>query len=184
MPFDQEIFDVKLANSIWIYGSGMVKILPVYPQYSSDSVDGLDVLVGLEDETAEHNKESLPERNGGSQMPAFSGVFTSNQVRDVFETEMDHDNSSERDGASTIFEEDENLSVGDLMRSPVFSEDESLDNSYWIDLGQSPFGSDKSGQLIRPNPDSNLLPSLFSRKRNNKRLSPKVTSKISESSFR
>ncbi|XP_039061662.1 uncharacterized protein LOC120205976 [Hibiscus syriacus] len=176
-----EIFDVKLANSIWIYGSGMVKILPVYPQYSSDSVDGLDVLVGLEDETAEHNKESLPERNGGSQMPAFSGVFTSNQVRDVFETEMDHDNSSERDGASTIFEEDENLSVGDLMRSPVFSEDESLDNSYWIDLGQSPFGSDKSGQLIRPNPDSNLLPSLFSRKRNNKRLSPKVTSKISES---
>ncbi|KAE8729197.1 B3 domain-containing protein [Hibiscus syriacus] len=162
-------------------GSGMVKILPVYPQYLSDSIDGLDVLVRLEDETAKHNEESLPERNGGYQMPAFSGVFTSNQVRDVFETEMDHDNSSDRDGASTIFEEAENLSVGDLMRSPVFSEDESLDNSYWIDLGQSPFGSDNSGQLIRPKPDSNLLPSLFSGKRNNKRLSPKVTSKISTS---
>ncbi|KAE8683642.1 putative Zinc-finger domain of monoamine-oxidase A repressor R1 [Hibiscus syriacus] len=162
-------------------GTGMVKILPVYPQYLSDSIDGLDVLVGLEDETAKHNEESLPKRNGGSQMPAFSGVFTSNQVRDVFETEMDHDNSSDRDGASTIFEEAENLSVGDLMRSPVFSEDESLDNSYWVDLGQSSFGSDNSGQLIRPKPDSNLLPSLFSGKSNNKWLSPKVTSKISTS---
>ncbi|GMI96763.1 hypothetical protein like AT4G37100 [Hibiscus trionum] len=162
-------------------GSGMVKILPVYPQYLSDSIDGLDVLVGLEDETAKHIEESLPERNGGSQMPAFSGVFTSNQVRDVFETEMDHDNSSDRDGASTIFEEAENLSVGDLMKSPVFSEDESLDNSYWIDLGQSPFGSDNSGQLIRLKSDSNLLPSWFSGKRNNKRLSPKVTSKLSTS---
>ncbi|MBA0661201.1 hypothetical protein Goklo_005521 [Gossypium klotzschianum] len=162
-------------------GSGMVKILPVYPQYLSDSIDGLDVLVGLDDEGGKHEEEGLPERNGGSQMPAFSGVFTSNQVRDVFETEMDHDNSSDRDGASTIFEEAENLSVGDLMKSPIFSEDESLDNSYWIDLGQSPLGSDNSGQLTRLKTDSTLLPSWISGKRNNKRLSPIMTSKLSTS---
>ncbi|KAK8347410.1 hypothetical protein V6Z11_A06G015900 [Gossypium hirsutum] len=162
-------------------GSGLVKILPVYPQYLSDSIDGLDVLVGLDDERGKHEEEGLPERNGGSQMPAFSGVFTSNQVRDVFETEMDHDNSSDRDGASTIFEEAENLSVGDLMKSPIFSEDESLDNSYWIDLGQSPLGSDNSGQLTRLKTDSTLLPSWFSGKRNNKRLSPIMTSRLSTS---
>ncbi|EOY14618.1 hypothetical protein QUC31_000109 [Theobroma cacao] len=168
----------SLQNKCGHTGSGMVKILPIYPQYLSDSVDGLDVLAGLEDETAKHNEESLLERNGGSQMPAFSGVFTSNQVRDVYETEVDHDNSSDRDEASTIFEEAENLSVGDLMKSPIFSEDESSDNSYWIDLGQSPFGSDDSGQLTRQKTDSALLPSWFSGKRNNKRLSPKLTSKI------
>ncbi|XWS25693.1 hypothetical protein CRYUN_Cryun27aG0089400 [Craigia yunnanensis] len=168
----------SLQNQCGHTGSGMVKILPIYPQYLSDSIDGLDVLAGLEDETAEDNEESLPVRNGGSQMPAFSGVFTSNQVRDVFETEMDHDNSSDRDGASTILEEAENLSVGDLVKSPIFSEDESLDNSYWIDLGQSPFGSDNSGQLTRQKTDSNLPPSWFSGKRNNEGLSPKLTSKI------
>ncbi|XVE94810.1 hypothetical protein REPUB_Repub02eG0041700 [Reevesia pubescens] len=171
----------SMQNQCVHMGSGMVKILPVYPQYLSDSIDGLDVLGGLENESAKHNEESLPERNGGSQMPAFSGVFTSNQVRDVFETEMDHDNSSDRDGASTIFEEVENLSVGDLMKSPIFSEDESSENSCWIDLGQSPFGSDNSGQLTRHKTDSNLPPSWFSGKRNNKRLSPKLTSKIPRS---
>ena len=99
------------------------------------TIDGLDILAGLEDETAKQNEESLPEKNGGSQMPAFSGVFTSNQVWDVFEAEMDHGNSSDRDRASTILDEAENLSVSDFMKSPVFSEDESSDNSYWIDLG-------------------------------------------------
>ncbi|XVF63963.1 hypothetical protein PTKIN_Ptkin09bG0128800 [Pterospermum kingtungense] len=169
-----------LQNKSGHTGSGMVKILPIYPQYLSDSIDGLDVLAGLEDETAKDKEESLPERNDGSQMPAFSGVFTSNQVRDVFETEMDHD-SSDRDGASTIFEEAENLSVGDLMKSPVFSEDESSENSYWIDLGQSPFGSDNSGQLTRQKSDANLPPSWFSGKRNKKHPSPKLASKISMS---
>ncbi|XVE55964.1 hypothetical protein DITRI_Ditri03aG0199400 [Diplodiscus trichospermus] len=168
----------SLQNQYGHTGSGLVKIIPIYPQYLSDSIDGLDILAGLEDETAEQNEESLTERNVGSQMPAFSGVFTSNQVRDVFETEMDHDNSSDRDGASTIFEETESVSVGDLMKSPFFSEDESLDNSCWIDLGQSPFWSDNSGQLARKKTDSTLPPSWFSGKRNNERLSPKLTSKI------
>ncbi|KAL4311418.1 hypothetical protein GQ457_01G009920 [Hibiscus cannabinus] len=168
----------SLKNQCGHTGSGMVKILPIYPQYLSDSIDGLDVLAELEDETAKHDEESLLERNGGPHMPAFSGVFTSNQVRNVFEIEMDRGTSSDRDGASTIFEEAENFSVGDLMRSPVFSEDESSDNSYWIDLGHSPLGSDDSGQLTRHKHETTLPPSWFSRKiRNNKGLSPKLTPK-------
>ncbi|CAN6984440.1 unnamed protein product [Brassica rapa subsp. trilocularis] len=104
-------------------GSGIVKITPQYPLYLSDSVDGLD---GLVDKTEEE-----------ARRPAFSGAYTSAQVNDVFETE---DNiSSDRDGttSTTIFEETESVSVGELMKSPVFSEDESSEN-FWIDLGQSP----------------------------------------------
>ncbi|KAH7524008.1 uncharacterized protein LOC107420352 [Ziziphus jujuba] len=162
-------------------GSGMVKILPVFPQYLSDSVDGFDVFAGKEKDTVDSDEELLPETQGGSQMPAFSGVFTSNQVRDVFETEMDQDNSSDRDGASTIFEEAESISVGEVMKSPIFSEDESSDNSYWIDLGQSPYGSDNSGQLMKHKTGSPLPPSWFSSRRTNKHLSPKTTSKVSKS---
>ncbi|KAE8653981.1 B3 domain-containing protein [Hibiscus syriacus] len=169
----------SLKNQCGHTGSGMVKIVPIYPQCLSESIDMLDVLAELEDETAKHDEESLPERNSGSHMPAFSGVFTSNQVRNVFEIEMDCCNSSDRDGVSTIFEEAETFSVGDLMRSPIFSEDESSDNSYWIDLGQSPFGSDDSGQLTRHKTETTLPPSWFSRKiRNNKGLSPKLTSNM------
>ncbi|TXG52325.1 hypothetical protein EZV62_021494 [Acer yangbiense] len=169
-----------LQNQSGRTGSGMVKILPVYPQYLSDSVDGLDGLAGVQDDDDDAsiaNEESMPETHGGSQMPAFSGVFTSNQVRDVFELDMDQDNSSDRDGASTIFEEAESISVGEVMRSPIFSEDESSDNSYWIDLGQSPFGSDNCGQSAKQKTGSPLLPSWFSGKRNNKRLSPKASLK-------
>ena len=163
-------------------GSGMVRIVPVFPQYLSDSVDGLDVLAGIENDALNSNEESMPETHGGSQMPAFSGVFTSNQVRDVFEAEMEQDNSSDRDGASTIFEEAESISVGEVMKSPVFSEDESSDYSYWIDLGQSPLGgSDNSGQLTKQKTGSPLPPSWFSGGRSNKRLSPKPRSKISKS---
>ncbi|ERN17697.1 uncharacterized protein LOC18446042 [Amborella trichopoda] len=153
-------------------GSGMVRIVPVFPQYLSDSVDGFDGLTGIEDETVDEANEFLPETRKGSQLPAFSGAFTSSQVRDVFDNEMEHDNSSDRDGASTIFEEAESISIGEVMKSPIFSEDES-DNSFWIDLGQSPFGSDNSGQLNRGRSGSPLPPSWFSSKKNQKRLSPK-----------
>ncbi|KAM2695451.1 hypothetical protein EV1_039942 [Malus domestica] len=108
-------------------------------------------------------------------MPAFSGVFMSNQVRDCFETEMDQD--SDRDGASTIFEEAESISIGEVMKSPIFSEDESSDNSYWIDLGQSPFGSDLSDQHTRHKTVSPLPPTWFSRRKINKIFFPKVTPK-------
>ncbi|XP_061997382.1 uncharacterized protein LOC133715080 [Rosa rugosa] len=160
-------------------GTGMVRILPVFPQYLSDSVDGIDGLAGNENDAVNREEELLPEADGGSQMPAFSGVFTSNQVRDCFETEMDQD--SDRDGASTIFEEVESISVGEVMKSPIFSEDESSDNSYWIDLGQSPFGSDHSGNIMKQNTGSPLPPLWFSGKKNSKISSPKVSCRIPKS---
>ncbi|KAM1118381.1 hypothetical protein ACFX11_042774 [Malus domestica] len=156
-------------------GTGIVRILPVFPQCLSDSVDGLDGLGGIENDAVNCNEELVPETNGESHMPAFSGVFTSNQVRDCFETEMDQD--SDRDGASTIFEEAESISIGEVMKSPIFSEDESSDNSYWIDLGQSPFGSDLSDQHTRQKTGSPLPPTWFSGRKINKIFSPKVTPK-------
>ncbi|KAJ6997298.1 hypothetical protein NC653_013770 [Populus alba x Populus x berolinensis] len=152
----------SLQNQSGSTGSGMVKITPEFPMYLSDSVDGLDGLVGIEDDEVAGNAEKATENHPVTQLPAFSGAFTSSQVRDVFETEMEHENSSDRDGTSTIFEETESISVGEVMKSPVFSEDESSDNSFWIDLGQSPLGSDSAGQLNK----------------NNARLSPKPTSKV------
>ncbi|XP_020592079.1 uncharacterized protein LOC110032705 [Phalaenopsis equestris] len=161
-------------------GSGMVRILPVFPQYLSDSVDGLDGFDASEKDQVDGLEEPLkPGTSRASQMPAFSGAFTSAQVRDVIETEMDQDNSSDRDGASTIFEESESISLGEVMKSPIFSEDDSSDNSLWIDLGQSPFGSDNSGQLSRGNIGSPLPPSWFSGRKNPKRVSPKLPSKKS-----
>ncbi|AEE86754.1 putative molybdenum cofactor sulfurtransferase [Arabidopsis thaliana] len=150
-------------------GSGIVKITPEYPLYLSDSVDGLDGLVGFEDHNDDKTKEA---HRPGTQMPAFSGAYTSAQVRDVFETELLEDNiSSDRDGttSTTIFEETESVSVGELMKSPVFSEDESSDNSFWIDLGQSPLGSDQHNKIASP-----LPPIWLTNKRKQKqRQSPK-----------
>ncbi|CBI19590.3 unnamed protein product, partial [Vitis vinifera] len=87
---------------------------------------------------------------------------------------------SDRDGASTIIEEAESISIGEVMKSPIFSEDELSDNSYWIDLGQSPFGSDNSGQLTKQKAGSPLPPSWFSGRRNNKHLSPKPALNMSK----
>ncbi|XP_057415466.1 uncharacterized protein LOC130710281 [Lotus japonicus] len=167
----------SLQNQSGCTGSGMVKITPEFPMYLSDSVDGLDRLVGIEDDEAPGLGEKTSEARPGTQLPAFSGAFTSSQVRDVFETEMDHD-SSERDGTSTIFEETESVSVGEVIRSPVFSEDESSDNSFWIDLGQSPLGSDCVGQSSKHKIASPLPPFWFSGRRNQKQHSPKPTSKM------
>ncbi|KMT08752.1 hypothetical protein BVRB_6g134780 [Beta vulgaris subsp. vulgaris] len=161
-----------LQNQSGVTGTGMVKITPVFPQYLGDSMDGLDGLIGVEDDEVDENGEFKGDTQKGSQMPAFSGAFTSAQVRDVFDTELEHENSSDRDGASTIFEETESISVGEVMKSPIFSEDESSDNSFWIDLGQSPMGSENVGQLERqrstPSP-----PLWFTGKKNGKRVSPK-----------
>ncbi|XP_044470185.1 uncharacterized protein LOC123199314 [Mangifera indica] len=168
----------SLQNQSGRTGSGMVKITPEYPLYLSDSVDDLDRLAGVEDNEVVANGDKASETRPGSQLPAFSGVFTSAQVRDVFDTEMDHDNSSDRDGTSTIFEETESFSVGEVMKSPVFSEDESSDNSLWIELGQSPLGSDNAGHLNKQKIASPLPPVWFSVRKNHKRLSPKPTSKI------
>ena len=159
-------------------GVGMVKITPEFPLYLSDSMDGLERLAGIEDDEVAENGEKTSETRQGTQLPAFSGAYTSAQVRDVFEAEMDQDNSSDRDGTSTIFEETESISVGEVMKSPVFSEDESSDNSYWIDLGQSPLGSDNASQLNKQKVASPLPPFWFRGWKNHKRQSPKLSSKI------
>ncbi|KAI3988410.1 hypothetical protein MKX01_031628 [Papaver californicum] len=65
------------------------QIVPVFPQYLSDSIDGLDGLVGIKDEGADGSEDLIPETHKGSQLPAFSGVYTSAQVRDVFEVEIE-----------------------------------------------------------------------------------------------
>ncbi|KAL3649396.1 hypothetical protein CASFOL_005799 [Castilleja foliolosa] len=162
-------------------GSGIVKITPVFPTYLSDSMDNFPVFDETEEVNGTVNGEVNSEIRPGLQLPAFSGAYTSAQVRDVFETEMEHDNSSDRDGASTIFEESESISVGELIKSPVFSEDESSDNSLWIDLGQSPLGSDDAGHSNKQKVVSSPLPPAWfsSRKNNNsnKLHSPK-TSKV------
>lgn len=161
----------SLQNQSGLTGSGIVKITPVFPLYLSDSIDGFPGLV--EDDENGENGEAKTESRPGAQLPAFSGAYTSAQVRDVFETEMEHDNSSDRDGASTIFEETESISIGEVMKSPVFSEDESSDNSLWIDLGQSPLGSDHAGQSNKQKTSSPLPPFWFSGRKNNKRASPR-----------
>ncbi|KAK1363909.1 hypothetical protein POM88_039470 [Heracleum sosnowskyi] len=67
------------------------------------------------------------------------------------------------------------------MRSPVFSEDESSDNSLWIDLGQSPLESDYNGQRSKQKGSSPLPPFWFSGRNKNKQISPRRSSKISDS---
>ncbi|VFQ75272.1 unnamed protein product [Cuscuta campestris] len=160
----------SLQNQSGHAGSGIVKITPVFPLYLSDSADGFPE----DGEEIEVTNDS----RAGSQLPAFSGAFTSAQVRDVFETEMDNEIFSDKDGTSTIFEETESLSIGDVMRSPIFSEGESSDNSLWIDLGQSPLGSVSGGHSTVPNMASPAPPFWFARRKNDKNLSPKP-SKIS-----
>ncbi|KAL8200602.1 hypothetical protein R6Q57_011941 [Mikania cordata] len=125
----------SLQNQSGHTGSGIVKISPVFPLYLSDSMDGIPALAGIGDDEAVVKGDGLPESHAGALLPAFSGAYTPSQVRDVFETEMEHD------AASPIFEETEIHCVGEVMKSPVFSEDESSENSMWIDLGQSPLGS-------------------------------------------
>ncbi|KAI7746928.1 hypothetical protein M8C21_020657, partial [Ambrosia artemisiifolia] len=136
----------SLQNQSGHAGSGIVKISPVFPLYLSDSIDGMPALAGIEDDEAVGKGEGVSESNAGANLPAFSGAYTSSQVRDVFETEMEHD------AASPIFEETGHHCVGEVMKSPVFSEDESSENSMWIDLGQSPFGSQSEiiNSPIRP----------------------------------
>lgn len=163
-------------------GAGMVRIVPVFPQYLSDSVDGFDgVTDGLEDDMIiPIEEESASDSHHASQLPAFSGAYSSAQVREVIECEMDQD-SSDRDASSTIYEENESVSVGEVMKSPVFSEDELSESSFWVDLGHSPLGSDHSEQSSKGKLGSPLPASWFSGKKNARKTSPKVPSKLARS---
>ncbi|CAI9116622.1 OLC1v1017817C1 [Oldenlandia corymbosa var. corymbosa] len=171
-----------LQNQSGQTGSGIVRIMPDYPQYLDDSIDGLDALLEMESGAVDEAKEVDLKKPGGLQLPAFSGVFTASQVREVFETEIEHDNSSDKDGGSTVFEEADVISIGEVMRSPVFSEDGSSENSYWIDLGQSPYELEKSNhQVIKQRSRSPLQPSWVPGRSNKDPLPPKVASKFHES---
>ncbi|GAB2227285.1 hypothetical protein Droror1_Dr00009101 [Drosera rotundifolia] len=160
-------------------GAGMVKITPIFPQYLGDSMDDLDGLMVIPDGEATMNGDLKDDVQKGPHLPAFSGAYTSAQVKDVFETEMEHDNSSDRDGTSTLCEETDSVSVGEVIRSPVFSEDELSDNSLWIDLGQSPLGSESNGPLDK----QNSAPSWFTGRKHSKRVSPRQFTDMSRSLF-
>ncbi|KAL2463455.1 Pyridoxal phosphate (PLP)-dependent transferase superfamily protein [Forsythia ovata] len=124
MSSNQETCDGSLQNQSGHAGSGIVKITHVFPQYLSDSMDNFHGFGEDKEDTgvAKVNSETHPQ----SQLFAFSSVF---------ETDIEQDNSFDRDGTSTIFEETESISIGEMMKSPVFSEDESSNHSLWIDLG-------------------------------------------------
>ncbi|XP_076929061.1 uncharacterized protein LOC143593262 [Bidens hawaiensis] len=151
----------SLHNQTGHAGSGIVKISPVFPLYLSDSIDGIPGLVGIEDDETVGIGDGLSESRGGGILPAFSGAYTSSQVRDVFETEMEHD------AASPIFEETGSLCIGEVMKSPVFSEDESSENSMWIDLGQSPLGQSPLGSQSEVINSPVHPPSWFAGKKSN-----------------
>ncbi|KVI09031.1 uncharacterized protein LOC112500558 [Cynara cardunculus var. scolymus] len=156
----------SLQNQSGHAGSGIVKISPVIPSYSSDSMAGFPQSGRTQDDEVDGKDEVIPENHTGIQLPAFSGAFTPSEVRDVYETEMEHGNSTDRDGGSPVFEENEIFS--DVLKSPVFTEEESPEDSMWIDLGQSPFGSQPvlAGSHLPP-------PPWFTRKnRNNRKFDP------------
>ncbi|PKA56803.1 Molybdenum cofactor sulfurase [Apostasia shenzhenica] len=151
-------------------GSGIVRIVPVFPEYLSDSAEGLDDFVGEDKERMNDSEELLLRApNQQSQMPAFSGAYTSAQVEDVIQAEMDQVNSSDM--------ETESISLGEVMKSPTFSEDDSSDNSVWVDLGPSPPSSDSSRNSNRVKLASSLHPSWFLGGKNHTRSSLKLPSK-------
>eukprot|EP01018_Ginkgo_biloba_P025937 Gb_02844 [translate_table: standard] len=106
---------------------GMVRIFPLPSHYYGDSADAQN---GKGDDSGEKEDQI-----GGFELPAFSGPFSALKAKDVFESEIDY--NSCRDGVSTNLEDMENASVGEVIKSPMFSEDEN-ENLFCIDLGQSP----------------------------------------------
>ncbi|GKA44593.1 pyridoxal phosphate-dependent transferase [Tanacetum coccineum] len=104
--------------------SGIVRISPVFPSFQSDSTCGF----------------LQSSRTKSDEVTAFSGVLTHSLVRDVYETELEH-------GGSTVFDETEIFSV---MKSPDATDDESPEDSMWINLGQGPFGSPSSVMPLPP----------------------------------
>ncbi|KAL4577384.1 hypothetical protein LXL04_013493 [Taraxacum kok-saghyz] len=111
--------------------SGIVRINPVFSSNLSDSVAGIPGFSVTEDDEVAGKDEVMPESDKGAQLRAFSGALTPSQVRSVYETEIEH-------GDSPLFEETEKFSV---LKTPVFSDDGSPEESMWINLGQSPFVS-------------------------------------------
>ncbi|KAK1440722.1 hypothetical protein QVD17_06553 [Tagetes erecta] len=99
--------------------SGIVKINPLFPSHLTDSITQFPQFF-VKDEAAGEDEVS-PETFTGNQLPAFSGVLTPSLMKDIYE--------------SSNLEETEVFSV---MKSPILTEDESPEDSMWIDLGHSP----------------------------------------------
>ncbi|XP_076929054.1 uncharacterized protein LOC143593251 [Bidens hawaiensis] len=135
----------SLRNQPGHTGTGIVKINPVFPSYFSDSIEGSPGLTGPGPGLGIRGNGEVSENGPGPQMPVFSGAYTSDQVREVFDTEMEDDKYFE-------FEETESFSVDEVLKSPVFSEDGSPDDPFWIDLGRSPAGSDGGCDPTQPRP--------------------------------
>ncbi|KAE8779884.1 Molybdenum cofactor sulfurase 3 [Hordeum vulgare] len=88
--------ETEVRENNWIF-----RIIPVLPQYLSDSIDEFDAVEtkGLEDDSCTPIDENpVPDVRNGSQLPAFSGVYMSAQVRETFESDPGRDSSSNRDG--------------------------------------------------------------------------------------
>jgi len=76
-------------------------------------------------------------------------------VRDVCESEMGYDNSFDKDGASIVCDEMDDLSVEEIMKSLIFSEEEN-DNLMCIDLDESPVAP-KTSTNARKSPYGKLV---------------------------
>ncbi|MFS8010989.1 putative molybdenum cofactor sulfurtransferase [Helianthus anomalus] len=117
--------------------SGMVKIDSVFPRQLRDSMGRFSQLSGtVENEDEDEDKEKdevIPEAHTGIQLPAFSGALNPSLVRDVYESETEHDDSPNLEETET-----EMFSV---MKSPVLTRTESPEDTMWIDVGQSPLDS-------------------------------------------
>ncbi|PKU66296.1 uncharacterized protein LOC110103672 [Dendrobium catenatum] len=147
---------------------GIVRILSVFPQYLSEFADG-----EAEEDGVNVNEETMvADTNQGLQMPVFASLYIAPQDRDLKENEIDGDKNSATHEASNIIEETD--SIGEIMKSPIFSDDESCDSSLWIYLGQSPSGSENSVQHKNGKLVSQLPVSWFSGEKNHKRLETKV----------
>ncbi|GLJ39396.1 hypothetical protein SUGI_0804560 [Cryptomeria japonica] len=72
-------------------GTEMVSIIHVSPQYLSDSGERCNGTVQESDGTNEIGEDGYgSESSIRPHLPAFSGAFSSAQVRDVFESEMEY----------------------------------------------------------------------------------------------
>ncbi|KAE8816872.1 Molybdenum cofactor sulfurase [Hordeum vulgare] len=94
----------------------------------------------------------------GSDPTGFGCLLIKKSVRERLESDPGRDSNSDRDGPSTIFEETDNISVG-----------------------ESPLGSEKSGQFKKGKLGSPLPSSWFTGTKGNKRMSPNLPSRISRS---
>ncbi|GLJ47474.1 hypothetical protein SUGI_1002090 [Cryptomeria japonica] len=142
-------------------GTGMVSIIHVSPQYLSDSGERRDGTVQESDGTNEIGEDGYGSKFSiRPHLPAFSGAFSSAQVRDVFE-------------------------IDEIMKSPIFSEEENED-AICIDLGESPGGLNTQ-RNFKKSPPSNLglrqLHNGFSQRTKHKKSSTETISKSSTEDY-